>query len=332
MKRGKFVTVILIIILIFSVPFSITGCHMPASYKGGLTFHQIEHIAVGGDGKVWCSVADSKGVIGLGCYDGADWNIYTTNDGLPNNYVDDIVTDKNGKVWFNFGNVVGQFDGSQWIPMKANSGPYSGISDIISRDTEGNIWLINTDGISWYDGVNWHIYASLESLPVNYKFIVRDARGDVWLAGETDLWRFDGSSWQSYLKELNGQMIFSINMDNQGNLLVCAYKSYLYGDTIGNVTRDYMKYSGKVMRFDGTTWSSFFTGSFEIRSIYQDKAGNFWCCTNEGLQVYNGASWRTLTTADGLVSNQVFAIAEDNGGFWIGTNLGVSYYDNNAGK
>ena len=58
----------------------------------------------------------------------------------------------------------------------------------------------------------------------------------------------------------------------------------------------------------------------------------FWIGTDFGVQVSApNPSWTTYDNANGLVGNQVKSIDEDaNGGVWVGTNQGVSYFDGNS--
>ena len=67
-----------------------------------------------------------------------------------------------------------------------------------------------------------------------------------------------------------------------------------------------------------------------IRSIFQDKKGNFWFGTNgAGVYRYDGEKLQQFTEKDGLSNNQIQHIQEDkSGNIWFGTGLfGVSKYD-----
>ncbi len=62
----------------------------------------------------------------------------------------------------------------------------------------------------------------------------------------------------------------------------------------------------------------------------EDKAGNLWFSTfGGGVSCYQGKSFTTFSTANGLSSGQVMCIAEDNAGsLWFGTyGGGASKYD-----
>src|ERR1051325_10323323 len=64
--------------------------------------------------------------------------------------------------------------------------------------------------------------------------------------------------------------------------------------------------------------------------LMQDKNGNFWLCNgrNEGVTVYNGKTFTHYTEKDGLSSNFVWTILEDNSGnLWFGTADGITQYD-----
>jgi len=67
-----------------------------------------------------------------------------------------------------------------------------------------------------------------------------------------------------------------------------------------------------------------------IRSIFQDKNGNYWFGTNSaGVYRYDGVSCSKFTEKDGLSNDQVLSIQEDkSGNIWFGTGLfGVSRFD-----
>ena len=67
-----------------------------------------------------------------------------------------------------------------------------------------------------------------------------------------------------------------------------------------------------------------------IRSIFQDRKGNYWFGTNAaGVYRYDGKTLIQFTVSDGLSNNQVLSIQEDElGNLWFGTGLfGVSKFD-----
>jgi ligand-binding sensor domain-containing protein len=115
-------------------------------------------------------------------------------------------------------------------------------------------------------------------------------------------------------------------------LLLCACNNYnnkiesINNDakdsiTIGNPSEENISLGQKVDNLDRN-----------IRSIYQDKKGNFWFGTNNsGVFRFNGKELRQFTESDGLTNNQVLTIHEDSmGNIWFGTGIfGVCSFDGN---
>jgi ligand-binding sensor domain-containing protein len=65
-----------------------------------------------------------------------------------------------------------------------------------------------------------------------------------------------------------------------------------------------------------------------IGSSLQDKKGNLWFGTSEGLYKYDGKSFSLFTVNNGLNSNWVWCMLEDKDGrIWIGTEAGLCLYD-----
>jgi len=65
-----------------------------------------------------------------------------------------------------------------------------------------------------------------------------------------------------------------------------------------------------------------------VSEIIQDRSGDLWMGTDNGLSRYDGISFTTFTVADGLPSNKVNTLLQDRDGhLWIGTEEGLSRYD-----
>lgn len=64
-----------------------------------------------------------------------------------------------------------------------------------------------------------------------------------------------------------------------------------------------------------------------VRAIKQDRQGNIWLASNEGIIRYDGKTFTNITS--NVTSDRFFSILEDrNGNFWFGTDgSGVYYYD-----
>lgn len=68
--------------------------------------------------------------------------------------------------------------------------------------------------------------------------------------------------------------------------------------------------------------------SIDLRYSLQDKEGNLWFGTSNGLYKYDGKLFIQFTVTNGLISNDVSCLLEDkDGNIWVGTHLGLCLYD-----
>jgi ligand-binding sensor domain-containing protein len=60
----------------------------------------------------------------------------------------------------------------------------------------------------------------------------------------------------------------------------------------------------------------------------EDRDGNLWVATFDGLSRYDGKRFVNFTTMDGLAYDHVFCTHQDReGNIWVGTGDGLSRYD-----
>lgn len=69
-----------------------------------------------------------------------------------------------------------------------------------------------------------------------------------------------------------------------------------------------------------------------VRTVKQDRKGNIWLASTEGIIRYNGKSFTNITSK--VISARFFSVLEDrNGNFWFATiGSGVYYYDGKSFK
>jgi ligand-binding sensor domain-containing protein len=80
----------------------------------------------------------------------ANWTVFTTKDGLIDNFVQAIATDKLGQIWIGTRGGVSLFDGSAWTSFTTNNGLNSNNILCITIDKTGVVWLGTDDGVTSY--------------------------------------------------------------------------------------------------------------------------------------------------------------------------------------
>ncbi len=98
------------------------------------------------DGSLWCAT-QGGGVVVLSS-DGQPVATYTTENGLPDNTVNDVMIDTNGNKWFatNNGLVLLSRDGTTMTTFTTANGLGSNIVTELSLDPLGNIWAATYGG------------------------------------------------------------------------------------------------------------------------------------------------------------------------------------------
>jgi ligand-binding sensor domain-containing protein/signal transduction histidine kinase len=163
----------------------------------------------------------------------------------------------------------------------------------------------------------WRTYDATDGLAGgDILAILEDREGHLWFGLPYGVSRYDGKTWTTFTTRdgLAGDFVRSIFQDQEGH--------FWFGT------------KGGVSRYDGNTWATFTTqvglASNEVFSILQDREGVLWFGTGEfdkgtrggdgGVSRYDGNTWTTFTTKDGLADNQVRSIFQDREGvLWFGT-------------
>jgi hypothetical protein len=67
-----------------------------------------------------------------------------------------------------------------------------------------------------------------------------------------------------------------------------------------------------------------------VREVAIDANGDKWIATQRAVQKYDGSTWTTYTTANGLDYDAIGCLAVRNGVVWVGTNKGLSRFDGSS--
>jgi ligand-binding sensor domain-containing protein len=108
---------------------------------------KVYSICLAPDGTQWFGTD-----LGVGKHTGyntlENWTIFTTENGLVNNFVQAIAYDKKGNLWFGTKGGVSLFDGTAWTSFTENEGLSSDNILSIAEDKAGTIWLGTDNGVT----------------------------------------------------------------------------------------------------------------------------------------------------------------------------------------
>lgn len=142
--------------------------------------------------------------------------------------------------------------------------------------------------------------------------IYQSKRGFIWLGTHRGVSRFDGKNFTDFQPEdgLVGRFVTAITGDKQGNLW--------FGTESG------------LSRFDGVHFQNFTKAngltSYNILSLFCDDENIIWIGTKNGMifQYHDNAIFPIESSLKGEIN---VLVKEKSGRLWIGTNIGLMYYE-----
>ncbi|MBS4000955.1 MAG: T9SS type A sorting domain-containing protein [Desulfobulbaceae bacterium] len=222
-------------------------------------------------------------------------NFTSSNSGLPDSRVSDLVIDANNNIWCATKQGLAKFDGSDWEVYKFEHLEANGYISSLAIDKDGSIWVtnayspyriakFNNGKFIPYNGENTGITSINWCQAIDF-----DSKGNIWfVAGHYlsdslgGLIRYDGNEWTHYDKDNSGManhQLSSIAIDSNDIIWTGGFEGGLH-------------------RFDGENWinlNSSNSGLSEdiVPFISVDNYNNKWLnSVNDGigkfvLEVYN---------------------------------------------
>ncbi len=237
---------------------------------------------------------DKKGNLWFGTdqgvykFDGEEFKSYAQKEGLEDIQISrkSILVDPSGKIWVGTHGGVYQYD-----PIADKKGlpcfslfpllPPINVADMM-QDNSGNIWIASSDkGVFRYDGKEIVPFQVKEGLGENYAGgITQDKEGNLWFTMKNGICKFDGKTFTDYTPEdgLGGTEFWGILIEESGIIWITAR---------GSTTRfDPSLPLPNSQAFKVYTPEDGFTCC--VQSMYQDRSGNIWWGTGQGLYRFNG--------------------------------------------
>lgn len=213
----------------------------------------------------------------------------------------------------------------------------------IYQDRDGHMWFgTNTEGVCRHDGKSLVFFGTKEGFAGNAaREIVQTADGAMWFTTERGVSRYHNHKFTTYTTAdgLSSNDTWSMMLDRDGTLWVgtregvcrlpdAARAGERDAEAPGPAsTNPFQPFA--IPRAAVETSETRFDPRL-VWAMFQDRDANIWFGTDgEGVRKYDGRTFTTYTTADGLGGNQVRCIhADRDANIWIGgDNAGVTRFD-----
>lgn len=265
------------------------------------------------DGNLWVGSNDE----GVAKISSSGIEMFTTDNGLPNNSIRDIAQDKSGNIWIGTSNGVVFLTPSGKFIRPEGLEQYDDSSCLVISlycDTAGRIWLSTTKkhGLYYYSSGKFSQYSAFTSIDYStVTAIAQDETGAFWYGlTQKGVVRVHEGNYKLYGKK-EGMLETTVNdiyLDNSNSLW--------FGTEKGVVLY-------KQGQFSTYTESEGLTNN-NVKKIIEDREGSIWYATDRGgVQKMSPGKFRTVS-----LSSPVNCISEsDNGLVWLGTDNGLLCYE-----
>lgn len=273
-------------------------------------------------GFVFSVSGDSEGKIWIGTEEnGLYWHTdregfthITKDNGLQNNYINNLVKSPNGEVWvITDGNGVVLFKDSRINIFDKDSG--LGAKEVfeIYKEKNGTLWFTTEMGLSSFKNDEF----------TNYKFPANLVNPMVWeidqlkdghlllLTDNYELLSFKNGRFN--IIELPKEISDSYPRD-----LLVIEDEILIGTENGLFKYDWKRVKSIPLESESEDQEY-------INTIYKDQIGDIWLGTEDGIINLHKNSIRRYNSENGVEGKSITEITEDRiGNIWVGTNKGIS--------
>lgn len=312
--------------------------------RGLVEDKRISTILLAPDGAVWFATFG-----GASRFDGHEFMNFTTEDGLPDNYVMNLACDARGNIWFGTTTGIARYDGKRidkWTGAQ--------VANIVSIDAiyaapDGKVWFGSdtVPAVFSFDGETFSFFMGTNGPRSKINKMTGNGKGIIWMASFSGLLRFDGTNFLNVtdqagleLRDLdqpsvdsNGKVWFRFetgagNYDGT-NFVVYDRKHGLnltgWGGT--HIAADgavWLTGRGGASRFDGTNFINFtkddgLPGDHVIFVTSSADGVMYFGTENDGACRYDPKAFLSYTRVDGLATNSTWSsfLALD-GTVWFG--------------
>ncbi|UGU16468.1 helix-turn-helix domain-containing protein [Sinomicrobium kalidii] len=284
------------------------------------------------------------------------FNTFTTQDGLSNNSVNDIISDRNGMLWIGTWDGLNSFDGQTFTVYKHDLSDDSSIAgNVVStfvKDEHQNIWMLTDNkAVSRYMGdgkfKNHYFDNTVHEL-------FTDSNNVIWARSDSSYFRLQNGKFaeasysapdEDYQTENLKNILWSqfpdltikdILKDDKGNIWYATREEGLF--ILPNTNKNI--YNEQFVHYTYDLYSEYSFKSNDIEKLYEDSFNNIWLAHKDGgiSMVYKGSE--NINTIlphphrfPHLPNETIRAITKDHHSkIWLGYyTKGLYYYSEDSG-
>jgi ligand-binding sensor domain-containing protein/signal transduction histidine kinase len=292
--------------------------------------------------------------------------IWTANDGLPQNSAASIKQTQDGYIWFATQEGLARFDGVEFTVFDRTNTKELPTPWMVrlNEDSEGGLWMRPVGyapGVLRYHGGRFVLYDTTNGLPHNRAICWQsDNHGTTWIGTLRGLAEFTAGKFKTYTVKdgLPADTITSLGYDQQANLWISTSRGLArfsggkmetmtgrkeFPDTVFNRLN---LNSNCFEDRHGTLWLNTLTHLLAyhdgvatrydkkavlsnpiIQAFHEDSRGTLWIATAGGLNSFAEGKFSKYNVSPDRDENNIFVIREDvEGSLWLATGKGIARF------
>lgn len=272
----------------------------------GLVTPKVRCLHVSSDGRIWIG-----GLSGLSRLVEPDLYRYTSDDGLIDERVHAVTVSSRGNWWM--GGLAGLSRKNKYGEIESfdeASGLPRGLVFDVVESVDGRIYVASEAGLAQWTGTRFRTYGVNTGLGNAFIFDLEPlAEGGLAVATTSGIYLFENGQFTSLDENLSSTAIPRIQEDRNGRLWA-------------------LDIEGRILYLENGEWEYAFSESEMLRiapaTFQVDEEGTLWMGTNGfGLWRLKNGVLDSLSTKEGLLSDNVWSLNVLNNDVWIGTERGI---------
>ncbi len=271
------------------------------------------------------------------------FDYYGLRDGLSQSFVNCIVQDKQGFIWFGTQDGLNKFDGYHFKSYKTNPKDSNTVSNNyindLAVDEDGNLWIATENGLNKFNPETerfTHFIHSHSGSELKQRFTLVYVYQNVLYtaSGGTGLFQIKLNDKAPKLIELEFNSLFT------QSIIQCLYADKSGVLWIGTNNKGLLKYTiseKKLQHLFKEQKDNFYNNS--IFSIQEINDSILWLGTDNGLNIFHRNSGKLSNIKydpgkrNGITNNFIKEIFKDkSGAFWLATYGGLLKYNTKTGN
>ncbi len=326
--------------------------------KQQLRENEVWALAEGDDSSVWLGTYGG----GVSRFKQGQFTIYTTKEGLANDYVTSLCRDREGAIWIGTDGGLSRFKDGHLTNYTVQEGLVNNAIRSLYVDPEGSLWIAtNKGGVHQFkDGKIIQQVIPELSQKVDVRGLLRDRNQNLWVGTTDGLLRLQAGRVTKYTERegLASEWINCVTEDSEGTIWIGTDRGlnqYRNGILTAYNLKDTASSGDAVLSLqtdrEGSLWIGFRNeglgrlrkGQFVsysakdgladdyVSSILQDREQRIWLGTSKGLNLFRDGAFATFVINDSSSNSRINALAEDRtGNLWVGTRSGLYKANLNA--